>query len=770
VAAVGFVVLATAQVRALIARRTAEQIADATAIQADVEQGRQALLHGESAEAQLHLSRAYQAGDHSPGVSFMLARALQPALAEQVRLTSTAGRMLWAAFSPDGQRVVTTDDKSAAIWDAQTGRLLYTLPHDDMVYQAVYGPDGARVFTASNDGSVKIWDADSGVLVRELRKQRSDGKISRYVRVAVAPDGRIVAAIDLMGDVTQVWDPASGAVLAELRNDGTEFPDVAFSHDGHWLAASGGDTLQLFDTTTWTEAHKLAGPGLRSLSWDPTGPRLVTGTVGGAAAIWDASTGAQLTRLREGGESIDAVAFAPSGALVATTNRDGTESIWHAGSGTLVSQSNQIHERIMSVGFDPRSERVVAAGTNGVVAVVDAVLGMPVAVFDGSAGPVYAVSFDLAGRRVMGASLDGTARIWAASSPYLRARSPRSVDTCSEGASLVPDGRFLAIRCEGHETHVWDTASDRLLARLPPVTEVPGDFASAFPAVSSAGDLVALAHGNGVEVYALPGGQRVRTVKHSAAVNAVAFAGEGHELVSGAVDGSLLVTGDGGDPVALPSFGAGIDAAAILIDGRVVAADAGKRLRIYDHGYRTVLADLEVPARVRMLRQSPDGQRLVALARYTKVAPPTLWDLDRYRRIAQLQAHMGLVFSARFTAAGQLLTAGGDGTARLYDGATGRLVQTYRARAQFFTDATLSPDGTVVVAGGSDGLVRFWDTTSGRPLWTMPAHKLPVPGIHFEGSDLITRSLAGDVARWALPDLAQVIASCGGRPACALTP
>jgi len=128
------------------------------------------------------------------------------------------------------------------------------------------------------------------------------------------------------------------------------------------------------------------------------------------------------------------------------------------------------------------------------------------------------------------------------------------------------------------------------------------------------------------------------------------------------------------------------------------------------------------------------------------------------------------VFSARFTAAGQLLTAGGDGTARLYDGATGRLVQTYRARAQFFTDATLSPDGTVVVAGGSDGLVRFWDTTSGRPLWTMPAHKLPVPGIHFEGSDLITRSLAGDVARWALPDLAQVIASCGGRPACALTP
>jgi len=367
-----------------------------------------------------------------------------------------------------------------------------------------------------------------------------------------------------------------------------------------------------------------------------------------------------------------------------------------------------------------------------------------------------AAHFDRDSRRVVGASWDGTARVWAATSPYRQWSAPPISDDCGLVASLEPDQRFLAIGCRDHATRVWDTAHDQMLAELPSVTQIEGDFASAFPAVSAAGDRAAIARGNAVEIYELPGGRLLRTIAHGAAVNAVAFAPAGHDVISGAIDGSLRVTRDRREPIALPASSGGIDAAALLSDGRAVAVDARGRLRICDPDRGTVLADLAVPARVRMLRPSADGLRLIAIPRYT--GPAGLWDLERYRPIAQLEGHAGRVYSARFVAGGRaVVTAGADGAARLWDGQTGKLRRSFRSGSRFLADATMTPDGLMIVAGAGDGLLRFWDASSERPLWTLPAHKSIVVGIHFEGDNIVTRGFAGDVSRWRLPLPAQVI-------------
>jgi WD40 repeat protein len=135
---------------------------------------------------------------------------------------------------------------------------------------------------------------------------------------------------------------------------------------------------------------------------------------------------------------------------------------------------------------------------------------------------------------------------------------------------------------------------------------------------------------------------------------------------------------------------------------------------------------------------------------------PMLLDLERYRVIAPLEGHVGRVFSARFEA-GEIFTAGGDGTARRWDGVSGQLLQTYQGSSRFLADATLAPDGSMVVAGGGDGLLRFWDADTARPLWTLPAHKSPLIGLHFEGTAIVTRGFSGDVSRWMLPSPDQVI-------------
>ena len=66
-------------------------------------------------------------------------------------------------FSADGRFVATAShDKTAAIWDSETGDALAILSgHVKEVDQAQFSPDGTKVLTASFDRTARIWDISS---------------------------------------------------------------------------------------------------------------------------------------------------------------------------------------------------------------------------------------------------------------------------------------------------------------------------------------------------------------------------------------------------------------------------------------------------------------------------------------------------------------------------------------------------------------------------------------------------------------------------------
>ena len=63
------------------------------------------------------------------------------------------------AFSPDDKLIVTSSfDKTARVWQVQTGKLLYIFKgHEDFLRNAVFSPDGKLVITASDDKTARIW-------------------------------------------------------------------------------------------------------------------------------------------------------------------------------------------------------------------------------------------------------------------------------------------------------------------------------------------------------------------------------------------------------------------------------------------------------------------------------------------------------------------------------------------------------------------------------------------------------------------------------------
>jgi WD40 repeat protein len=128
------------------------------------------------------------------------------------------------------------------VFDVATGAEQARLDHDDWVYAVAFSPDGARVATASWDGSARVLDVAAGV---EVARLDHDGEVRS---VAFSPDGTRVATGSGDGSA-RVFDVATGAEQARLDHEDWVYA-VAFSPDGTRVATGSGDgSARVFETT-----------------------------------------------------------------------------------------------------------------------------------------------------------------------------------------------------------------------------------------------------------------------------------------------------------------------------------------------------------------------------------------------------------------------------------------------------------------------------------------------------------------------------------------
>jgi hypothetical protein len=108
---------------------------------------------------------------------------------------------IWSiSFSPDGTRVATaSEDGTARVWNADTFQpITPPLRHAHSVGTASFSRDGTRILTASGDAA-QVWDARTGLRLTEAPEQDD-----RIVRAAFTPDGRGIETCSLNGTV-HVW-------------------------------------------------------------------------------------------------------------------------------------------------------------------------------------------------------------------------------------------------------------------------------------------------------------------------------------------------------------------------------------------------------------------------------------------------------------------------------------------------------------------------------------------------------------------------------------
>lgn len=360
------------------------------------------------------------------------------------------------AFSRDGKRVLSaSDDKTIRIWDAASATELARLKgHDQYVETARFSTDATRVISRSGDGSIFSWD------VSKLGERRDVSEIQgareAINALAFSPDGRWLAAASDDKSI-RLWDAKTGARVTAFTGHTSKVTSVSFSPDGKRLVSGSFDkTIRIWDIQSGRHTVLLPkhGYGVVSARFSPDGRIIASASQENVIRLWNADSGAPVDQLERHSGGVIAIAFAPDGSTLASASHDHTVRLWDlAKRQEIVALAHKA--TVSAVAFSPDGSKLASASNDN--------QGGHVRVWDvpsmnelGSLAHkswLSAIAFD-GNTHLATAAQDNTIRIWDSLTGH-QFVSWKAHSKAILSLSFAPDGRRLASGSRSGMIRLW---------------------------------------------------------------------------------------------------------------------------------------------------------------------------------------------------------------------------------------------------------------------------------------------------------------------------
>lgn len=482
------------------------------------------------------------------GIYFMLAphlalSATQPEIFVPIGHVGPVNALEW---SPDGRFILSaSDDKTSKLWDVESGRLIRTFEDGAEIICLSFLPGNKSMFTLSNNGIVSIWDILAGQRIREFSLGKDK---SALINDPVAYDGAILRGI--VSDQLFMAD-VSGETMLPLPNlpDKAPFksnmPGFSFG-DKNIITADGKRMLSSVrdDSSEPTPDNKFrkiifhelfTGKIISTLSGhqdrinvlvlSPNEVYAASGSRDKTVRVWDLKSGKAIGIMTGHQQEIEALSFSVDQKYLLSASRDNTMKLWSIESGKIIRTFTN-NCRVTLVRFSPDERFAVSGDAQGAIKMWDIKTGEVVRILKGYAADVSAVSLSADGRTFLTGSSDGKIRIWDAASGKML----KSIQDQPEGINSVrftPDGRLVLSAGSDKTLKLWDMADGKLLR-----TFVGHKDQVYQAAISPDGAyILSLAGRSGVRLWNLSTGVVMEAFQFPGKVSSIGFSKDGGHLV-----------------------------------------------------------------------------------------------------------------------------------------------------------------------------------------------------------------------------------------------
>lgn len=547
-------------------------------------------------------------------------------------------------------------------WNVKDGKQLREFNHGGPVTGVASRPDGKRFASVSDNKIGKLWNADDGKLLTELkgdfRLQLQSEVMARSVEAAkqhVEASTRVVQQME--GDLKRKTDEIQKAIDRKIRID-KELADLVAKAEkpaSDKAAADKAVTDQKLAVQKATEAAAAQANAQAKNDLAQASKKLEQ-LEKFAETANEAHEKAQRAVARHQGWASDAIIFIPTARAAAKTATakvavskmtlsaaeealKQVEADWNA----VVSQATASATPYRTVAFSLNGQQLALAGDDGRIQLYDATNGAATDTLDAHPAAVSVVAFTGADQ-LLSAADTATTR-WSLNSPWnleLTIGDPNDASLLADRVTAVtfsPDGKTLATGggepSRGGELKFWNVAD--------------GEF--------------------------------IREVSdpHSDTILGLDFSPQGDRIVSGSADHFVKMFR--------------------VSDGAFLEALEGHTHHVLGVSWKF------------------DGRRIVSCGADNSIK---VWDLeaDVDKRKRQVGGHKKEVTTISFIGhSDQFLTSSADMQVGLYRAADGRKVRSFEGATDYLYSAAASADGKSIIAGGEDSILRVWDGTSGKILY-----------------------------------------------------
>lgn len=589
-------------------------------------------------------------------VTTQLSRTLQN-MKSSLQLNGHKKRVRQVSFSPDGLRLATaSDDGTVRVWDLMTGNPLAVLKgHEGAVNSINFSSNGKYLASASADKTIRLWDVEKGTFIRAF-----EGHKKAVKSVVFNPAGDRLASASEDREA-KIWDVSRGTEIFTLSGHKARINAVVFSNNGSWIATASQDqTARIWDASSGQQMLSLEGHkgGVSSVKFSNDSSMVVTGSEDKTVRTWRAFSGKSIDTLTGHLDGVVSVDFSPDEKLIVSTAEDGKAIIWNRERSRLVSIIKGKDLGLSNAVFSHNGDWIAAASKGNIAHILPAQLYINNKIFEGHTDRVFSGVIGGDGELVVTSSRDNTARVWNIENGAQKIMLGGHHGKVHHSI-FSPDQETIATASKDGSIRIWSMESGRTTKIL------AGDFGAVNKiAYSSDGKYIAGAYQDKVvQVWDVEEGEVVHQFTgHSGPVWSVRFSVDDLKVYSSSSDGTI----------------------------RIWDISTGEQTGVLSGGDKSILS----------IAISPDGKMLMSGA-VDGVA--RFWDLEKQEQVGKTIKHGGIISAVAFSSDGDnVLTGGFNKKAFLWNRETGDIIWEFKEHEDRVLSVSMSEAGNWVLTTSAD--------------------------------------------------------------------